>query len=59
MKNRNQNNTGKAEKNPRGHMSTGAGENKSASRSVKGMAKDTGGNPGKKDGLSSSRRPSK
>jgi hypothetical protein len=56
MKKRNTNNTGKAEQNPRGHMSTRAGENKSATRSVKGMAKDVGGNPGKKDGLDTARR---
>ena len=58
MKMKNPTNTGKAEQNPRGHMSTKAGENKSATRSVKGMAKDTAGNPGKKDGLSTSRRTS-
>jgi hypothetical protein len=57
-KNNNPNATGKAEQNPRGHMSNKAGENKSVGRSVKGMAKEVGGNPGKKDGLSSSRRTS-
>ena len=43
---------GKSEQNSRSHMSNKTGANKSVTGAVKNMAKETGGKPGKKDGLS-------